>query len=249
MSAPHANGNGGMPRTPWNSTGDLATTGLNFRSYDSVLALTGRKAGRHVNTGLVCTLGPSCADVDTLCEMLKSGMNIARFNFSHGSIESQQKMLDMLNEAKQRTGIMCAVAMDTKGPEIRTGNLENGEAVFLTSGQDVVLTTDYDTVGNSKLLAVSYPNLAKEIGVGDKVLIADGSLTLAVMNTAPEEGKDENIHSHIHIRSRDACREITQQHVVEVVIHRCILLSVSAGDGEHQKEKDENTKTACADHK
>jgi hypothetical protein len=93
---------------------------------------------------VVCTLGPAARDVPILCEMLRAGMNVARFNFSHGSHDYHQETLDNLRQAMQETGIMAAVMLDTKGPEIRTGFLEGGDPVHLEVGQEVTITTDYE---------------------------------------------------------------------------------------------------------
>ena len=137
---------------------------------------------------IVCTLGPVSRTVPILEKMLKAGMSIARFNFSHGSHEYHQETLDNLRQASENTGIMCAILQDTKGPEIRTGLLEHGEPVHYHAGDEITLTTNYDTVGNNKLIAVSYPDLAKDVSVGSKILCADGSLTLTVLKCNVAEG-------------------------------------------------------------
>ncbi|KAL4526107.1 hypothetical protein Ndes2526B_g01075 [Nannochloris sp. 'desiccata'] len=72
-------------------------------------------------TKVICTLGPASRTIPILCDMLQNGMNVARFNFSHGSHEYHQETLNNLRSAMRETGIMCAVMLDTKGPEIRTG--------------------------------------------------------------------------------------------------------------------------------
>jgi pyruvate kinase len=81
-------------------------------------------------------------------------MSIARFNFSHGSHAYHQETLDNLRTACDNVGIMCAVLLDTKGPEIRTGFLKDGKPVTLLAGQDVLLTTDYDYLGDNTTLAI-----------------------------------------------------------------------------------------------
>lgn len=84
-------------------------------------------------------------------------MSVARFNFSHGSHEYHQETLDNLREAMANTGIMCAVMLDTKGPEIRTGFLENGDPIQLTEGNEITITTDYTVKGNKDLIAMRQP--------------------------------------------------------------------------------------------
>ena len=106
--------------------------------------------GSAFKSKIVCTLGPVSRTVPILEKMLKAGMSIARFNFSHGSHEYHQETLDNLRQASKNTGILCAVLQDTKGPEIRTGLLEHGEPVNYHAGDEITLTTNYDTVGNNK---------------------------------------------------------------------------------------------------
>mmetsp|Transcript_8070 Transcript_8070/g.9202 ORF Transcript_8070/g.9202 Transcript_8070/m.9202 type:complete len:503 (-) Transcript_8070:41-1549(-) len=135
----------------------------------------------HRKTKIICTLGPSCSTQEKLVEMLNAGMDVARFNFSHGDHESHGKMLDTLREAvKLIPGKQCAVLLDTKGPEIRTGFLEGHEKVTFEAGQDLEITTDYSFEGNSKKIACSYKGLAKTVKPGDQVLMADGSLVCTV---------------------------------------------------------------------
>ena len=155
--------------------------------------------GRHANpdedvelpkqkTNIICTLGPVSRSVDVLERMLRAGMRVARFNFSHGSHEYHQETLDALRAACDNTGIFCAVLLDTKGPEIRTGMLENGEPVALEKDQKLVLTTDYAKKGNATTVAVSYPSLARDVTPGSKILCADGSITLTVVSCDVKNG-------------------------------------------------------------
>ena len=137
---------------------------------------------------IICTLGPVSRDVPTLCEMLKAGMGVARFNFSHGEHSYHQETLENLRAACKETGILCGVLLDTKGPEIRTGFLKDGQAVMLKQGQEVTLTTDYSIKGDETTIAVSYPSLAKDVNPGSKILCADGSITLTVLECDVEAG-------------------------------------------------------------
>ncbi|KAL6784720.1 PYK1 [Auxenochlorella protothecoides x Auxenochlorella symbiontica] len=139
-------------------------------------------------TKVICTLGPACNNVETLKQMLVAGMNVARFNFSHGSHEYHQGVLDNLREACRQTRIMCAVMLDTKGPEIRTGFLEDERPVFLDAGQEVTITTDYGVRGNKGLIAMSYAKLAQDVRPGLVILVADGSISLEVLSTDPAAG-------------------------------------------------------------
>eukprot|EP00898_Chlorokybus_atmophyticus_P000724 jgi/Chlat1/1652/Chrsp127S01949 len=121
-------------------------------------------------------------------KLLQAGMSVARFNFSHGSHEYHQETLDNLKQAMRNTKIMCAVLLDTKGPEIRTGMLEGGNPVQLVAGSEVTLTTDYTVKGNDKLIACSYKKLAQDVAPGKKILMADGSITLSVLSTDTSAG-------------------------------------------------------------
>mmetsp|Transcript_82 Transcript_82/g.184 ORF Transcript_82/g.184 Transcript_82/m.184 type:complete len:566 (-) Transcript_82:92-1789(-) len=137
---------------------------------------------------IICTLGPVSRDVPVLEAMLRQGMKVARFNFSHGTHEYHQETLNNLRAACKNTGILCGVLLDTKGPEIRTGFLKDGAAVMLKQGSEVTLTTDYTVHGDSTTIAVSYPSLAKDVGPGSKILCADGSITLTVLSCDVEAG-------------------------------------------------------------
>jgi len=118
-----------------------------------------------------------------LVKMLDAGMNVARLNFSHGDHESHGGSLDRLRQAlKQRPDLTCAVMLDTKGPEIRTGFYApecNGK-IKLTAGQDLKITTDYSFKGNNECIACSYESLCSTVKVGSTMFIADGSLTCTV---------------------------------------------------------------------
>lgn len=139
-------------------------------------------------THIVCTLGPSSRTVDDLEKLLFAGMSVARFNFSHGTHEYHLECLNNLRQACMNTGKVCAVLLDTKGPEIRTGTLEDGKPVTLERGKELTLTTDYSVVGNKDLLAVSYQWMARDVKAGDNILMADGSVMLEVMATDVDAG-------------------------------------------------------------
>ncbi|CAN1259742.1 Pyruvate kinase, cytosolic isozyme, partial [Linum perenne] len=99
--------------------------------------------GRICKTKIVCTLGPASRSVAMIEKLLKAGMNVARFNFSHGSHEYHQETLDNLRIAMHNTLTLCAVMLDTKGPEIRTGFLKDGNPIELQEGQEITISTDY----------------------------------------------------------------------------------------------------------
>jgi len=116
-----------------------------------------------------------------LVKMLDAGMNVARLNFSHGDHTSHGKSLDNLEAAlQQRPDKHCAVMLDTKGPEIRTGMLKDGKAIELQANQSLKISTDYTLQGDTTMISCSYKSLPTTVNVGSTIFIADGSLTCEV---------------------------------------------------------------------
>eukprot|EP01026_Neomeris_dumetosa_P050323 TRINITY_DN4410_c0_g1_i10.p1 TRINITY_DN4410_c0_g1~~TRINITY_DN4410_c0_g1_i10.p1 ORF type:complete len:508 (-),score=76.98 TRINITY_DN4410_c0_g1_i10:611-2134(-) len=139
-------------------------------------------------TKIVCTLGPKSRSVEILEQLLRAGMNVARFNFSHGDHNYHKETLDNLRIAVKNTGIMVAVALDTKGPEIRTGYLKDGKPVKFEAGREITISTDYTLKGDENLLTCTYKNLARDLKPGGSILCADGSLVLEVIDTDQAAG-------------------------------------------------------------
>ena len=129
-------------------------------------------------TKIVCTIGPTSETKEILIKMIQEGMNVARLNFSHGNHEEQQMRIDAIKAAREELRIPVAILLDTKGPEIRTGNFEKGE-IYLEMGQDFTLTVR-DVIGTEEICSVSYIGLADDIKVGEKILIDDGLIELEV---------------------------------------------------------------------
>ncbi|KAL0828578.1 hypothetical protein Bca101_052256 [Brassica carinata] len=144
--------------------------------------------GRTPKTKIVCTLGPASRSVPMIEKLLRAGMNVARFNFSHGSHEYHQETLDNLRAAMQSTGILAAVMLDTKGPEIRTGFLKDGNPIQLKEGQEITISTDYNIKGDEKTISMSYKKLPVDVQPGHTILCADGSISLAVLSCDPKSG-------------------------------------------------------------
>eukprot|EP00826_Nyctotherus_ovalis_P036269 TRINITY_DN3201_c0_g1_i25.p2 TRINITY_DN3201_c0_g1~~TRINITY_DN3201_c0_g1_i25.p2 ORF type:complete len:203 (+),score=62.46 TRINITY_DN3201_c0_g1_i25:350-958(+) len=119
--------------------------------------------------------------------MLTRGMNVARFNFSHGTHASHKKTLDNLKEAMKKTKITCAVMLDTKGPEIRTGYLKGHDKIALKKDQSLEINSDYKLEGNENMITCSWKDLSNCIKVGSRVLIADGTLVCEVTEVKPPE--------------------------------------------------------------
>ena len=129
-------------------------------------------------TKIICTLGPATDDPAILKKLVESGMDVARFNFSHGTHEEQLKRLNALKELREKLGISVAALMDTKGPEIRLGLFENGKAT-LKAGDKFILTTD-ECLGTAERSHVNYEGLPKDVKSGDRILLDDGKISLIV---------------------------------------------------------------------
>jgi len=138
-------------------------------------------------TKIFCTLGPACWTVPQLEELIHAGLNVARFNFSHGDHEGHKACLDRLHEAMKNTGKQVGVLLDTKGPEIRTGFFAEGNKITLVKGEQIILTSDYTFKGSSTKLACSYAELATSVTPGQSILVADGSLVLTVLSCGTGE--------------------------------------------------------------
>jgi len=135
-------------------------------------------------TKIFCTMGPACWDVPMLCQLLDAGMNVARFNFSHGDHAAHAACLARVREAaSQRPERNLGILLYTKGPEIRTGFFKDecNKKIHLKAGSTLELTTDYDFKGDETKFACTYDKLPTSVKPGSTVLIADGSLVLTVL--------------------------------------------------------------------
>ncbi|EFJ18654.1 hypothetical protein SELMODRAFT_112650 [Selaginella moellendorffii] len=139
-------------------------------------------------TKIVCTLGPKSREIPILENLLRAGMNVARFNFSHGSHDYHRETVSNLRAAMASTKILCAVMLDTKGPEIRTGMLKDGAPIQLKEGNVITITTDYSIQGNETTIAMSYKRLAEDLAPGNVILCADGTITFTVVSCDPSAG-------------------------------------------------------------
>lgn len=130
-------------------------------------------------TKIICTMGPNTNDRDLMKALAENGMDIARFNFSHGDYEEQKSRLDMLKSIREELGLPVAALLDTKGPEIRTGLLKDEKKVTLTEGQTYTLTTR-EIIGDDKIGHINYSGLNEDVTAGNKILIDDGLIELEV---------------------------------------------------------------------
>lgn len=130
-------------------------------------------------TKIVCTLGPAVDEVDQMAALLRAGMNIARFNFSHGTHEEHARRIERIREASRKADLPVALMMDTKGPEIRTGPIAGDEKIELHRDDRITITTD-DVEGSRKRIAISYKQLPREVEPGRHIFVADGLIDLEV---------------------------------------------------------------------
>ncbi|XP_053461084.1 pyruvate kinase PKLR isoform X2 [Nycticebus coucang] len=146
------------------------------------------------STCIIATIGPASSSVERLKEMIKAGMNIARLNFSHGSHEYHAQSIANIREAAESFATSAfsyrpvAIALDTKGPEIRTGTLGSDSEVELVKGSRVLVTVDpaFQTRGDENTVWVDYPNIVQVVPVGGRIYIDDGLISLVVQKIGPE---------------------------------------------------------------
>ncbi len=136
-------------------------------------------------TKIICTIGPSSESEERLKELMLAGMNVARFNFSHGTHEEQKKKYERLLKVREELDMHVASLLDTKGPEIRLRDFEEGK-VELVAGQTFVLTTE-EIMGTNEKAAITYKNLKNDIEVGMTILIDDGLIEMTVEKIDGEE--------------------------------------------------------------
>ena len=142
-------------------------------------------------TKIVCTMGPNTNDREMMRKLIQNGMNVARFNFSHGDHEEQKFRMDMLKELREEEHTNTAILLDTKGPEIRTGILKDGKKIKLETGKTFTLTTE-DIVGDENKVSITYKGLAEDVSEGKIILIDDGLIGLKVIGKT-----DKEIHCEI----------------------------------------------------
>lgn len=129
-------------------------------------------------TKIVCTMGPASLKEEVLEKMFRAGMNVARFNFSHGTHEYHKEGMELVRRVRDRLKLPAAILLDTKGPEIRLGVFEDGK-ITLEKGKRFTFTTT-ENVGNREMVSITYKKLPQELKVGDRILLDDGRLDLRV---------------------------------------------------------------------
>ena len=142
-------------------------------------------------TKIVCTIGPACTDENTLKEMCKAGMNVARLNFSHNTYADHQKRIDLIKKVRSELNMPIAIMLDTKGPEYRIKTFEKGK-IILSEGDTFSFTTK-EVIGNEKRVSVTYKNLIKDLNVGDKILLNNGLLSFTVKSLTDTDAVCETV--------------------------------------------------------
>lgn len=141
-------------------------------------------------TKIICTIGPASESEEMLKKLMLAGMNVARFNFSHGTHEEQKEKFARVVKVSGELNLPVATLLDTKGPEIRLRDFEGGSAV-LQSGQEFILTTE-EMLGTDQKATITYKNLKSDINVGSTILIDDGKIEMCV-----EKIEGEEIHCRV----------------------------------------------------
>jgi pyruvate kinase len=131
-------------------------------------------------TKIVCTIGPASETVEKLTQLIEAGMNVARLNFSHGDHEEHGARIKNIRIAAEKTGQTVGILLDTKGPEIRTNNMEN-DAIELEKGSEIIVSMK-EVLGTKEKFSVTYDSLIDDVEVGSKILLDDGLIGLEVIS-------------------------------------------------------------------
>lgn len=127
-------------------------------------------------TKIVCTIGPACSDEETLRRMMLAGMDVARFNMSHGTHDSHRELIDKVKKIRFELGLPVSIMIDTKGPEIRIKQFKNGK-INLVPNQDFAITTE-NVLGDSSIVSVTYDKFPEIVKKGTRILLNDGLIEL-----------------------------------------------------------------------
>jgi pyruvate kinase len=138
-----------------------------------------------VKTKIICTIGPASRAPDTIRQLIQNGMRVARLNFSHGSQEEHQAVLQVIRAASQALHQPVTILQDLAGPKIRIGSMPEG-GVKLETGQEFILT-NRQIEGSAEMVSITYPDLFQDVQPGDPLLLADGAMELVVKKVIPPE--------------------------------------------------------------
>lgn len=131
-------------------------------------------------TKIICTIGPACDNEETLTRMCKSGMNVARLNFSHGTPDEHRALIELVKKVREKLCMPIAIMLDTKGPEYRIKTFLD-KKIQLNDGDNFTFTTR-DVVGNREIVSVNYERLTEDLNVGDTILVNNGLVSFKVRN-------------------------------------------------------------------
>lgn len=160
-------------------------------------------------TKIICTIGPKTCDYESLKKLAEYGMNVARLNMSHGEHEWHQKVIRAIKRINEKTEYSIAIMLDTKGPEIRTGDLE--KPIKIQVGEEFIFTTNKKFVSDQNCTSISYSTFHKDVIVGDVILVDGGLLSFRVINLKDKnvvceciDGGEITSRRHINIRGKSA---------------------------------------------
>lgn len=152
-------------------------------------------------TKIVCTIGPATQDMERLKQLIQAGMNVARLNFSHGTHEEHRERILRIRQAAKEMGEEIAILQDLQGPKIRLGRLLN-EGFAIVQGEILTLTTEPLELCTKERIYVSYPALAQEVIVGNRILVDDGNVELEVTAVLDETDINVKVISGAMLKSR-----------------------------------------------
>ena len=144
-------------------------------------------------TKIVCTIGPATSSEERLEQLMRVGMNVARINFSHGTHDEHAQAIERIRSVSARLGCPVALLQDLQGPKIRTGRLQDGQAVLLKDDAEVTITTR-PVSGDAQTIATTYQPLPQDVKVGDRILLEDGLLELCVLGYDDSDVRCRVVH-------------------------------------------------------
>ncbi len=144
-------------------------------------------------TKIVCTIGPATSSEERLEQLMRVGMNVARINFSHGTHDEHAQAIERIRSVSARLGCPVAILQDLQGPKIRTGRLQDGQAVLLKDDAEVTITTR-PISGDAQTIATTYQSLPQDVKVGDRILLEDGLLELCVLGYDESDVRCRVVH-------------------------------------------------------
>jgi pyruvate kinase len=149
----------------------------------------------HNKTKIVATVGPACETKSRLANLIKSGANVFRLNFSHGTHAEHANRIKSIRELNEELNTHISILQDLQGPKIRIAEVEQG-AVTLKVGQKLVITTE-QVLGTKERVSTSYKSLPKDVKIGDSILIDDGNLEMKVVDKNTKEVFTQVLHGGI----------------------------------------------------